>query len=97
MTTIQRLEKWYASQCNGMWEHSYGVKIDTIDNPGWSVKIELAETGVDGQRIQELIFENGPSDWMHCSVKGNTFHAYGDPSKLERILEHFLAAVANRA
>ena len=32
---FQRLQKWYKSQCNGDWEHSFGIKIETLDNPGW--------------------------------------------------------------
>lgn len=44
MDTLQELQRWYRSQCNGDWEHSYGVKIDTLDNPGWSVTVELADT-----------------------------------------------------
>jgi hypothetical protein len=94
MSPIQRLEKWYFAQCNGEWEHSYGVKIETIDNPGWSVQIELEGTGTDLQHVKRLEFDHGPDDWMHCIVKGSTFHGHGDPKKLERILEHFLAAVA---
>ena len=31
---------WYLSQCNGDWEHAYGVKIDTLDNPGWTLEVE---------------------------------------------------------
>lgn len=30
------LQKWYKSQCDGDWEHEYGIKIETVDNPGWS-------------------------------------------------------------
>lgn len=31
---LERLERWYAAQCNGDWEHTYGVKIGYLDNPG---------------------------------------------------------------
>jgi hypothetical protein len=31
--------EWYTKQCNGDWEHSYGIRIDTIDNPGWSLTL----------------------------------------------------------
>jgi hypothetical protein len=42
------LQAWYASQCNGDWEHEYGVSIETLDNPGWLLKLDLQETGMDG-------------------------------------------------
>ena len=96
MTTIQRIQEWYARQCNGDWEHSYGVKIDTLDNPGWWVKIELTGTDLEGktfEAIQKGLQENGhPSEkeWICCSVKGNLFDGAGDSSKLEMILQTFL-------
>lgn len=42
--SIKLLQNWYASQCDGEWEEQYGVKIDTLDNPGWNVRIGLDET-----------------------------------------------------
>ena len=41
MDELQLLQEWYVAQCDGDWEHSYGVKIDTLDNPGWSLKVDL--------------------------------------------------------
>ena len=31
------LQRWYVAQCDGEWEHAYGVEIGTLDNPGWSI------------------------------------------------------------
>ena len=28
------LQRWYLERCDDGWEHSYGVRIDTLDNPG---------------------------------------------------------------
>jgi hypothetical protein len=41
---LQRLQQWYRAQCNGDWEHSYGVMVDTLDNPGWRTGRELSRT-----------------------------------------------------
>lgn len=30
------LTRWYARHCDGYWEHPPRVKIETIDNPGWT-------------------------------------------------------------
>lgn len=38
---LGRLERWYAAQCNGDWEHTYGITIETLDNPGWTFKWSL--------------------------------------------------------
>jgi len=37
-------QSWYAARCDGDWEHCRGVKISTLDNPGWWVEIDLNET-----------------------------------------------------
>ena len=31
---LEWLMNWYESNCDGDWEHSYGVKIESLDNPG---------------------------------------------------------------
>ena len=38
---IAELEKWFAENCNGDWEHQGGLKIGTLDNPGWMVRLDL--------------------------------------------------------
>ena len=38
------IANWYISQCDGRWEHFYGIKIDTLDNSGWGVEIDLSDT-----------------------------------------------------
>jgi len=43
------LSQWYLSQCDNNWEHSFGVKVDTLDNPGWSLKIDLTDTEMRGR------------------------------------------------
>lgn len=60
------LQRWYESQCDTEWEHEFGVKIDTLDNPGWLVTVDLVDTDVEGRILPR--FEAGPSPWMtkHC-------------------------------
>jgi len=41
---IEWLQKWYADHCDGDWEHEYGIVIETLDNPGWSIVIDLKNT-----------------------------------------------------
>lgn len=97
MNTLERLQAWYSQQCNGEWEHSSGISIQTCDNPGWWVKINLVDTplqtcvfneiaqGVDARR-----FALGPS-WMSCRTENGIWHGAGDETKLEQVLEIFLA------
>lgn len=38
---ISDLEDWFACQCDGDWEHQGGIRIETTDNPGWFVQVDL--------------------------------------------------------
>ena len=38
------LINWYTSHCDGDWEHIFGIKIGTLDNPGWHIQISIEET-----------------------------------------------------
>ncbi|MFT5930929.1 MAG: hypothetical protein ACI93G_000001, partial [Hyphomonas sp.] len=41
------MPRWYQSQCDGDWEHSFGLKIESLDNPGWSVHVDLEGTSLE--------------------------------------------------
>lgn len=96
MDEITQIQKWYLEQCNGDWEHSYGVQIGTLDNPGWSVEIDL--TGTDLETKQFVPVEEGvgavsikddPS-WYICKVTENKFIGYCGPLMLSKVLNIFL-------
>lgn len=96
MDTLLRLQQWYAAQCDGDWEHQYGVRIDTLDNPGWQVKIDLTGTELAGKPFVELaegVGEGGhpeKSRWVHCSVRDGAWQGAGDETQLARLLGVFL-------
>lgn len=46
MNAIKWIENWYQIHCNDDWGHSFGIRIEIIDNPGWSVKIHTRHTAV---------------------------------------------------
>lgn len=96
MSTISQLQAWYQSQCNEVWEHRYGIKIDTCDNPGWWVKIDLCDTLL-AAKPYESVSLNVDSDghqtaesWLDCKVTELVWEGAGDPTRLEEILRHFL-------
>lgn len=91
-----KLQNWYQSQCNGKWEHGCGVTIGTLDNPGWSVNIDLKDTPWEEAVWEDLAFDRAPRDWVFCSKQGAVFKGHGDPNKLELILGHFLDQVGGR-
>jgi hypothetical protein len=90
MTTIQRLQQWYAAHCNGLWEHTYGVDIGTLDNPGWSVKIALIGTDLESRAMARIERLDG-EDWIVCHRTDGYFEAAGGAGNLEEILSVFLS------
>jgi hypothetical protein len=70
MTELERLQSWYREQCNEDWEHSFGVKIDTLDNPGWMVKIDLRETSLEQKSFAPVSRgdSEADADWIACRL-----------------------------
>ena len=97
MTALARLEKWYAGQCNGEWEHNQGVTIESCDNPGWWIKIALKGTALENtsfERVAENVDADGTQQgprWVVCHVAGGLRQGAGDETKLEMILNIFLS------
>lgn len=73
MATIEKVQQWYAAQCDGEWEHQYGLSIDTLDNPGWSVSIDLIGTVLHDVNMEKYQQDNSPNDWIFCEIKNQTF------------------------
>lgn len=96
MDVLVRLQRWYAAQCDGDWEHQSGVRIETLDNPGWLVKVDVAGTSLEGRAfadIAEGVDGDGHAQapqWVHCSVRGGVWQGAGDGTQLGRLLESFL-------
>jgi hypothetical protein len=97
MTLLHRLQDWYTRHCDGDWEHSEGVRIESCDNPGWWVKIRLKGTSLEDvaftpirENIRPDGFPVGPR-WIDCRVADGMWSGAGDETKLERILDIFLS------
>ncbi len=90
-STLQRLSAWYSQQCNGDWEHGFGFKISTLDNPGVAVDIDLRDTPLEAVPFAERKDDYESTDhWMLCRRNADTFEGRGAPDRLEDIIEEFL-------
>ena len=70
-TALQRFQQWYKAQCNGEWEHSCGVGIATLDNPGWSLEIDLADTPLQHKMFTEVKRDyEQATEWITCFLRG---------------------------
>ena len=93
--TIGRLQQWYISNCDGAWEQDWGVEIGTLDNPGWSIKIDLKGTSLEDLPFDEFGYGVGndaeeSDDWVLCRTTDGVFEAFGGPANLEEMLVRFL-------
>jgi len=89
MEILKWIETWYNDQCNGDWEHSFGIKIETIDNPGWLIEIDLTETDYADLKLDYVFIESDINNWHGRKVENAVYKAFGDPSKLEFLLLEF--------
>jgi hypothetical protein len=90
MNALDQLQQWYQDQCNGEWEHEFGISIETLDNPGWTVRIDLNQTGLENRDFETVENLQPDDDWIKCWVEDGKFNGVGGPRKLTDILETFL-------
>ena len=62
------LQQWYSAQCDGDWEHGFGVTIETLDNPGWSVKIDVEGTELAFTPFEPVKTADSDIDWVYYRV-----------------------------
>lgn len=87
---INWLQNWYLEQCDGNWEHEQVIKIESLDNPGWSVEIDFNNTSISTEGdVPYKLFKRDENNWIGYEIKDNIFYGIGDPSKLHMILELF--------
>jgi len=85
------LMQWYASQCDGDWEHSFGVKIDTLDNPGWRLEIDLVETELATAEFSTVEHNMaGDTGWWRCWRDETKFQAACGATELDKVIDVFL-------
>jgi immunity protein 53 of polymorphic toxin system len=104
MDELEWLQRWYESRCDGEWEHERGVAIESCDNPGWWVRIDIdkepARPGGDvvletlGDPPSEKNGNVGSKRWMLCQVRGDKFDGAGDATQLSNIIRCFRQKVA---
>ena len=89
--TLSALEKWYAAQCNGEWEHAYGVRIDTLDNPGWHVHISLQGTKKHDAVQSRVKLTRAQDDWISYWVEKQEFQFACGPKNLTEAIDIFVS------
>jgi hypothetical protein len=97
VSLLSWLQAWYMANCDDDWEHQYGVKIQTIGNPGRSVSIELDRTPLDGSDFERVEVICDANNWLLARVEGNTWQFDGGPLNLSEGLYLFRDWAQDRA
>lgn len=87
---LARLQDWYASNCDGDWEHSSGIKVESLDNPGWLIRLDILGTWAEGRVLDRVIVETSEDDWLHYWSDGVSMHAASSPQRLRDALRAVL-------
>jgi hypothetical protein len=83
------IQAWYTTHCDGDWEHDERIMIGTIDNPGWSVRVNFESTPIEGRPFERREDHRTETDWVVAWVEGTTFHVACGPLNLSEALETF--------
>jgi hypothetical protein len=87
---LNRLQFWYESQCDGDWEHDEGIRISTIDNPGWEVSINVAGTALEARPFKRIEIDRTEEDWLRAWVEDGSWNGAGGALNLCELLTAFL-------
>lgn len=90
------LQRWYVSRCDDEWEHSYGVTIDTLDNPGWTLRIDVIGTTLESTTREWTKLARSEHDWVHWRVQDDRYEAACGPTNLNEAILTFLDLVDTR-
>ncbi len=90
MTDLEWLCDWFDKQCDGDWEHEFGIAIGTLDNPGWSLRIDLTNTSMADAPLAPLAVEDGDR-WMRLwkDASPAIFHGACSPTMLPETLARY--------
>ncbi len=83
------LLNWFYQQCNEDWEHSHGVRIGTLDNPGWYLTVNIKDTECESKDFKDIIIERSENDWFHCFIRDGKFEGPCGPFNLPEVLQIF--------
>jgi hypothetical protein len=88
---LGHLQAWFAAQCDGEWEHGQGVTIESLDNPGWIIRVAVEDTELELKPFEELRIDRTGDDWLHAWRDDEFWHAACGPLNLTEMVQTFLA------
>lgn len=91
---VAGLIAWYKAQCDGEWEHRFGITLQTLDNPGWMLDIDLTGTRWEGLPQQDdRLDQRTETDWVAHRIVDRRFRGACGTDNLAELIGTFLAIV----
>jgi hypothetical protein len=87
---LAKLQRWYLDQCDDEWEHAYGITIETLDNPGWRLRIDLADTRLSDRDYERAEMHRTDDDWVVSWREEQRWCAACGPLNLDEAVAAFL-------
>ena len=87
---INDIQKWYMRNCDGDWEHSYGVIIEIVRCFGWKVEFSLCGTELDKMPFDDINISRGQDDWIKCEKFESKLICTGGPKNIAELLSSFI-------
>ena len=86
------LQGWYGAMCDGDWEHQQGIRLTTLDNPGWSLTVDLLATGLDElPPVAYCLSERSEHDWVGFKTDSGQWRGACGPLNLTELIAAFRA------
>ncbi len=89
MDVLKFIQAWYSENADLAFEKKQRIKVETLENPGWYIEIDLRNTYLDGVSFDMIEFDDDKNDWLQCFIRDNTFVGAGDANKLNHLLKAF--------
>ncbi len=75
---LSEIQSWYIDMCNDDWEHTYGLSITNIDNPGWNLVVAVKDTYLYEVPFEAIQIQRcNEDDWIQCKVEAGEFEGVG--------------------
>lgn len=93
MDNLTFITRWFKDQCDGEWESDFGLTIESVNNPGWMVRIDLDGTGLEPATFKPLADQRSDTDWVEARVDDGAWVGGASVQNLDELLGVFRAWV----
>lgn len=87
--------KYYCTLFQNDWKLTESIKIYTIGNPGWRLKVCLQGTKFAYKEFRKISFDNTENDWLRCYIENTIFEGAGGPFNFPDMFYIFIDWINN--